>query len=67
MYNKYYTVSIIGLEPTRPGYTLWFGLVRTVHHSARQFHKAIKVYNKIIKIKSLDTRLPLLFLTYMKP
>ena len=21
------TVSIIGLEPTRPGYTLWFGLV----------------------------------------
>ena len=31
MYNKYYTVSIIGLEPTRPGYTLWFGLVRTVH------------------------------------
>ena len=31
MYNKYYTVLIIGLEPTRPGYTLWFGLVRTVH------------------------------------
>ena len=26
-----HTVSIIGLEPTRPGYTLWFGLVRTVH------------------------------------
>ena len=31
MYNKYYTVSIIGLEPTRPGYTLWFGLVYTVY------------------------------------
>ena len=25
------TVSIIGLEPPRPGSTLWFGLVRTVY------------------------------------
>ena len=29
--NKHYTVSIIGLEPTRPGYTVWFGLVYTVY------------------------------------
>ena len=30
-YILYDTVSIIGLNTTRPGYTLWFGLVRTVY------------------------------------
>ena len=53
-----HTVSIIGLEPARPGYTLWFGLVRTVHPGLvprpgrlKTNHQLSILYNKNVSRK----------------